>query len=73
MLAPSSMDLQALKQRVRAILDDPNAPVPTTGTPTLDRALVALAHCRRSGQPLTLDVGPFWFVPPPAVADIDTP
>lgn len=68
----ASIDLQALTQRVRAILDDPHAPVPSTGTPTLDRALVTLAQNRSSGQPLILNSGPFWFMPPPAGTDVDS-
>ncbi len=68
----ASIDLQALTHRVRAILDDPHAPVPSTCTPTLDRALAALAQRRRSGQPLTVNINPFWFAPPPAGADVNS-
>jgi len=69
MSSMAANDLQALTQRVRAILADPHAPVPSTGTPTLDRALATLAQRRSAGQPLTVDILPFWFVPPPAAAD----
>ncbi len=69
MSALSALDLLALTQRVRAILADPHAPVPSTGTPTLDLALAALALRRRTEQPLTGDITPFWFVPPPVPTD----
>jgi len=41
MASLSSVDLQALTRQVRAILDDPHAPAPSTGTPTLVQSQTA--------------------------------
>jgi len=67
----TSLDLQELTRQVRAILNDPHAPVPSTGTSTLNGALAALAQRCSSGQLLTVDILPFWFVPPSGAADAD--
>jgi len=67
----ASLELQELTRQVRAILNDPHAPAHSTGTSTLDGALAALAQLCSSEQPLTVDILPFWFVPPPGTADAD--
>ena len=58
------LDLRTLARQVRDILAHPQEDVLATHTPTLDRALAALAHRRRHGLQLVWPDNPFWQVAP---------
>ncbi len=54
------IDIRTLALHVRAILADPEVTAAPTGDVALDKALAALAACRREGRPLPEEGTHFW-------------
>ncbi len=59
----TSITIQTLAPRVRAILADAHSAADPTGDVALDKALADLAACRRAAQPLPEVETGFWNSP----------
>ncbi|MGH2389120.1 MAG: hypothetical protein ACRDIE_13025 [Chloroflexota bacterium] len=63
------IDIEALVDRTRTILDQPEATIEPTDDTALDAALASLAQRKREGQPLEAPRLSFWDAPPVPARD----